>query len=407
MRRYSSKRGFTLVELLVVIAIIGILIALLLPAIQAAREAARRAACVNNLKQLGLAFHNYHDANKKLPPSARLCSATGSTPYTVGGWSFLVRLLPMMEYGSMYDGLPFSDPTVATTQLYPLLNAVSSTITSTNSAALPNMQNARDTSIQEFVCPSNPNKLYLNPTASTTSPGTKVALTNYKAMGATNMRSLSYCLSNGSTTSVYGGIAVVASQHPDGAVFPGNGSRLADFVDGTAHTIMALETIDDSGTATVPTSVSSAWISGACATLVGLPYQNGTTVTITYSSMDANYPFTRPGPSSTTTGFNGQFNELAGTAIQGYKTYLQYDFAVTNKGKYPDPNGDVTGSTLGIFNLVTTAECTFGPSAGHPSVVNHLFVDGAVRSLKKEIDFALYFFAITRNNGDPVGPITE
>ncbi|HOM17963.1 MAG TPA: DUF1559 domain-containing protein, partial [Thermoguttaceae bacterium] len=59
MRSFLRKRGFTLVELLVVIAIIGLLIALLLPAIQAAREAARRATCVNNLKQLGLAFHNF------------------------------------------------------------------------------------------------------------------------------------------------------------------------------------------------------------------------------------------------------------------------------------------------------------------------------------------------------------
>ncbi len=72
MTSYPKKRGFTLVELLVVIAIIGILIALLLPAIQAAREAARCAACINNLKQMGLAFHNYHDANKKFPKSANV-----------------------------------------------------------------------------------------------------------------------------------------------------------------------------------------------------------------------------------------------------------------------------------------------------------------------------------------------
>jgi prepilin-type N-terminal cleavage/methylation domain-containing protein len=68
--RRGSRPGFTLIELLVVIAIIAVLIALLLPAVQAAREAARRAQCVNNLKQIGLALHNYHGVNDAFPPAA-------------------------------------------------------------------------------------------------------------------------------------------------------------------------------------------------------------------------------------------------------------------------------------------------------------------------------------------------
>src|SRR3954470_16964481 len=93
----SRRRGFTLIELLVVIAIIGVLIALLLPAVQQAREAARRAQCSNNLKQLGLGLHNYHDAFKCFPP--------GSVVDKFWGWQSL--LLPYMEQNQTYDGLNF------------------------------------------------------------------------------------------------------------------------------------------------------------------------------------------------------------------------------------------------------------------------------------------------------------
>lgn len=100
----NRSRGFTLVELLVVIAIIGILVALLLPAIQAAREAARRTQCVNNLKQLGVAMHNYHDTHKCLPYGHRTETAPPpltATTHRRDCWYY--RILPFVEQGAYSD----------------------------------------------------------------------------------------------------------------------------------------------------------------------------------------------------------------------------------------------------------------------------------------------------------------
>ncbi len=101
-----QKRGFTLIELLVVIAIIAILIALLLPAVQQAREAARRSACKNNMKQIGLALHNYHDVHRTFPPGAMKDDeiANINTP----GFSFLTMILPFVDQANVYKGLNYS-----------------------------------------------------------------------------------------------------------------------------------------------------------------------------------------------------------------------------------------------------------------------------------------------------------
>ena len=100
-RPHTPRRGFTLVELLVVIAIIGVLVSLLLPAVQAAREAARRTQCSNNLKQIGIAVHNYHDTTSSLPPGQ---------PAGIGGSSAFAAILPFMEQNNLYDKYDFTKP---------------------------------------------------------------------------------------------------------------------------------------------------------------------------------------------------------------------------------------------------------------------------------------------------------
>lgn len=139
----GRRAGFTLVELLVVIAIIGILIALLLPAVQAAREAARRSQCNNNLKQIGLAFHNYHDIYKTFPLAYFLnpCGPTGSQNNNCWGWGYSV--LRFIEQGSLYQNLAWNDGSYGPDTL--------STATVTDAARYQMLI----TPLPAYVCPSD------------------------------------------------------------------------------------------------------------------------------------------------------------------------------------------------------------------------------------------------------------
>jgi prepilin-type N-terminal cleavage/methylation domain-containing protein len=138
-RNYRQKPGFTLVELLVVIAIIGVLVALLLPAVQAAREAARRTQCTNQIKQLGLALHNFHDVNLIFPPAQEdLVNSPAATGSSLWMASWVPRVFPYIEQQSLFSLYRFDrDWADATTNA----NA-------TNGVILKN--------VKGFLCPSAP-----------------------------------------------------------------------------------------------------------------------------------------------------------------------------------------------------------------------------------------------------------
>ena len=176
LRRRKRNAAFTLVELLVVIAIIGILVGLLLPAVQAAREAARRMQCSNNLKQLGLAVHNFESAFKKLPPSIIAPTFTGYTGATSEKYTYvghLVYLLPYLEQNQVYQPFGGSLDLSAATYVGPVSqegvtlspanprrrvwwhDTAGSTVVRGGAVTFPDIQNVSNAKIAAFVCPSD------------------------------------------------------------------------------------------------------------------------------------------------------------------------------------------------------------------------------------------------------------
>jgi prepilin-type N-terminal cleavage/methylation domain-containing protein len=228
-----GRRGFTLIELLVVIAIIAILIALLLPAVQQAREAARRTQCKNNMKQWGLALHNYHDTFQVFPPalhhSGRV-ACSGATPGAYGtalftgnnrvqnapGWIFL---LPYIEQAAAYGRYDFNTTSSLSAPCgYPVAGpATVNPNLAVTSMPLPALQ-----------CPSHPQ----GGEVSTSSPTTATAYYSRE-----NARRASYGFATGSITD-YSSLHTAYSGDIRQGMFGNSGAaRLADITDGTTNTI--------------------------------------------------------------------------------------------------------------------------------------------------------------------------
>ena len=214
----ARRRAFTLIELLVVIAIIGVLVGLLLPAVQAAREAARRAQCVNNLKQIGLALHNY-DGSHQTFPSGYVSNFNSSGDDTGPGWGWAAMLLPQFEQT-------------------PLFNAINFNLAIEHPANLT----SRLPSVNNFLCPSDPH------------PATYWAVNRDAATGAPRRDICEMAASN------Y--IAMYGNGEPgpsgDGLFYRNGKVGLRDITDGTAQTIAVGERSHRLGEATWVGSVTDA-----------------------------------------------------------------------------------------------------------------------------------------------------
>jgi prepilin-type N-terminal cleavage/methylation domain-containing protein len=193
MRACSRRAGFTLIELLVVIAIIAVLVGLLLPAVQKVREAASRVRCQNNLKQIGLALHNYMDTNQTLPPNGRFIYS-GSSVVQSSPWSAAARILPFIEQENLFRGIDFT----------------------TNYSTQPGITSRR---VATYICPSE-----INDVGSGSDP----------TFGNKNW-TLDYAVNLGS----WGVLTRKASgmQGSDGAFSPNHGLRPGDFTDGMSNTL--------------------------------------------------------------------------------------------------------------------------------------------------------------------------
>jgi len=351
MRRRTS-RGFTLIELLVVIAIIGVLVALLLPAVQAAREAARRSQCTNNLKQIGLALHNYHASAGVFPMGASKNpkNGAGDSDLIWSSWSAQSLLLPYLEQKPLYDAAnfawgmnPYGDPCFA------FNSTVANTI------------------VNGFLCPSDPNSAKPNINSYFASVGTTSDFMTADCWGGVNTA----CRPTGST-----GLFTYFQSY-----------GVADCTDGTSNTIAYAESLTGKP-------------------LVGNLYRGNSTRGIADPGAVMQDVSTKPavvlqGLQACADGFKAG-KKIADNKGQlwafGARTYTLFQTIQTpNDSQYPFGSCQFGCDDCGLDQSWSVAA-----SSQHPGGVNVLMGDGSVKFIKDSVNRATWWKLGTRANGEPL-----
>lgn len=349
-----ARRGFTLIELLVVIAIIAVLIALLLPAVQAAREAARRIQCINNLKQIGLALHNYHSSNNTFPPG-RINTYVAGNGHCWGAYS---QLLPNLEQQSLFNSMNFSinpDPDYTT------------------SNAVVNMT-AAVTQLKALVCPSDGS----DPVA---------------VVGGGSYAGHNYLMNVGSGYSVVQNPPNGATP-PNGILFENSAVTFAAMTDGSSQTVAISETIRS--TAGSPTGFNS---------LTVFPTNPLGGFVITGNNTAGNGP-----PILSDTDYAARCQVASPLGFQmtrgikwlyGAPGHSMYNHRRPPNDKQVDCRGGLPHSDKSTADWINLSLNVTARSK-HPGGANSLFCDGHIQFVKDSINVYTWQSLGSRNGGEVI-----
>ncbi|MHC5538138.1 DUF1559 family PulG-like putative transporter [Singulisphaera rosea] len=370
----SVRQGFTLIELLVVIAIIAVLIALLLPAVQSAREAARRMQCTNNLKQIGLAMHNYHSTYDVFPMgAAKNCNSDPSSTCPGyadwRGWSALSTTLPFVEQAPLYNAINFS-------------------MAEEIHDATPAPENATvvGTVIKTYMCPSDPNVGQMNINNYHSCYGTTTDWPSGPSNGSGNMQNAD---GNGST----GMFAVWISY------------GIRNNTDGTSSTLLFSEALvgDNKGN-------ESNHGRGIGSTSPGSHYRgNGVVVAAAKFEVD-DFTSSQANMQGITASLQACAAEMSNpgsvliTSHRGYRWASFSEGSAFNVAQTPNDKTYPFNVCRGQGNPSQSdnGSNSLPASSMHPGGVNAVFADGSVRFIKDSVNRQTWWALGTRANGEVI-----